>query len=573
MIPIYKPSDDRISNLDFILDSLSSFGIQEVLITEQYYPNCNSVKNILKSYSHFKYVPIDLDTDTFNKSKLLNKAVEKCKSEIIWFLDCDVYLNYRYVIDNTPNDIDFMRPFEQIVLLHKQETDYLKTNKKVVLSDTRHSSYNQDGKYSFIIRKSLFNKIGGYSEEYTGWGFQDLDLIKKLPIDIKRGYTDNTAFHLYHKRESYENYNKNKKIFNNIHKRIEQKASTEKKQDISENNKKICENFSKESTCDTVPQIKQTTTQTTNVPYKKNKKLIEAFNKNDLYPSKIVEELLKMQVHIKIPSLDLQSLSTKLQNSILTVFWKNKIDVFFEEPQNEINLKFNINEEKLITDRIKTSYTGDILTITLHKRVKETKNKKNKFTSPVKKTDNNNNKTSNVNEGTNNNELINKPTWHLPTHILATKKFKSSRIDQKLKKLNTSLFLNDLTLPTENSSTINNKKNRKYPKDNTLLFIFKKFIEMYSSITISDCILFINDPLTINEEKLFIELNLIKNKNFYRNRILGFTSIAGGDGFLISGYLLKSKTKKELMDYLNDIKDKDANYLKKRLKEINSFFC
>ena len=572
MIPIYKPSDDRISNLDFILNALSTFGVNEVTIAEQTYPNCNSVKNLLKSYSHFKYVPVDLNIDTFNKSKLLNKVAEKCKSEIIWFLDCDVYLNYKYVIDNTPNDIDFMRPFEQIVLLHKQETDYLKTHKKVVLDDTRHNAYNQDGKYSFIIRKSLFNKISGYDEEYSGWGFQDLDLLKRLPSNIKSGYTDNTAFHLYHKRESYEKYNKNKKIFNNIHKKLEQKANIEKKQEITKNNKKICENLLKESKTDSLSQTKKPATKVNKKPYKNNKKIIQVLKNNELYPSRIVEESLKVEVHTKIPSLDLQSLSTKLQNSILSVYGKSKIDVFFENAPNPIELKFSINEEKLITEGIKTTYTQDILTITLYKKVKETKNKKNKFVSLVKKT-NNDDKTYNVNLNKNENESIKKPVWHLPTYIFATKKYKSSRIDQKLKKLNTRIFLNDLTLPAENTSTINNKKNRKYPEDTTLLFIFTKFLEIYSSITVSDCILFINDPLTVNEETLFNEITLIKNKEFYRDRILGFTNVAGGDGFLISGYLLKSKTRNDLSDYLNDIKDKDTNYLKKRLKEINSFFC
>lgn len=572
MIPIYKPSDDRISNLDFILDRLSAVGVNEVTIAEQTYPNCNSVKNILKSYSHFKYVPVDLGIDTFNKSKLLNKVVEKCKSEIIWFLDCDVYLNYRYVIDNIPYDIDFMRPFEQIVLLHKQETDYLKTNKKVVLDDTRHSSYNQDGKYSFIIRKSLFNEIGGYNEEYSGWGFQDLDLLKRLPTNIKRGYTDNTAFHLYHKRESYENYNKNKKIFNNIHKKLEQKASTEKKQDIIKNNKKICENLLKESKNDILSQTKKPANKVDKKPYKNNKNLIQILKNNELYPSRVVEESLKIEVHTKIPSLDIQSISTKLQNSILSVCGKNKIDVFFENTPKPIELKFNINEDKLITEGIKTTYTGDILKITLYKKTKGAKNKKNKFTSLVKKT-NSDTKTNNINLNKNDNKSISKPMWHLPTYIFATKKYKSSRIDQKLKKLNTRLFLNDLTIPAENTSTINNKKNRKYPEDNTLLFIFTKFLEIYSSITASDCILFINDPLTVNEEKLFNEISLIKNKKFYRDRIIGFTNVAGGDGFLISGYLLKSKTQNDLADYLSDIKDKDTDYLKKRLNEINLFFC
>ena len=73
---------------------------------------------------------------------------------------------------------------------------------------------NYYGKYSYIIERSKFLEVGGYNEQFQGWGFQDLNLFNKIKKkDNKIKYTQNNAFHLYHTKASKQHYQNNKKLF------------------------------------------------------------------------------------------------------------------------------------------------------------------------------------------------------------------------------------------------------------------------------------------------------------------------------------------------------------------------
>jgi len=219
VIPIFNPSHHRLSNLKFILDEMSAQNIQNVYVCEQN-TNTKDVKNLINSYSFVNYHSIDIESDKFNKSKLVNSSFNITTSDLVWLLDGDVYLNYRYVQLHTPNYVDFIRPFDKIVILDEVESKILKETSRIKLTDRQYDSYQGYGKYSMIIRRTLFNSIGGFDERYKGWGFQDLDFVKKIPNDAKKGHTDNVGFHLHHDRQSLEDYSDNKNLYNEVKERV-----------------------------------------------------------------------------------------------------------------------------------------------------------------------------------------------------------------------------------------------------------------------------------------------------------------------------------------------------------------
>lgn len=222
VIPIFNPSHHRLSNLKFILDEMSTQSLQNVYVCEQN-SNSESVKNLTNPYNFVTHQLIDIDSEKFNKSKLINKAFTKTKSELVWLLDGDVYLNYKYVQLHTPEYIDFIRPFDKIVMLDEAESKILKETSRIKLTDRQYDSYQGYGKYSMIIRRTLFNSIGGFDERYEGWGFQDLDFVKKISNDAKKGHTDNMGFHMYHDRQSLEDYSDNKNLYNEVAERVKVK--------------------------------------------------------------------------------------------------------------------------------------------------------------------------------------------------------------------------------------------------------------------------------------------------------------------------------------------------------------
>ena len=140
VIPIFNPSHHRLSNLKFILDEMSAQNLQNVYVCEQN-TNTNDVKNLINSYSFVNYHSIDIESDKFNKSKLVNASFNITTSDLVWLLDGDVYLNYRYVQLHTPNYVDFIRPFDKIVMLDEVESKILKETSRIKLTDRQYDSY------------------------------------------------------------------------------------------------------------------------------------------------------------------------------------------------------------------------------------------------------------------------------------------------------------------------------------------------------------------------------------------------------------------------------------------------
>ena len=214
VIPIFNLCEYRLRNLSFVLNHISKSALsRNIEVVEQESDN-RSTADILQRFPNISYTNIKIEGDAFNKSKLLNKFIPNTKYDYIWMLDVDVYLDIDYVISQLPTDVKLVRPFELIYSLPEKETKHLFNTNLILASKTGNEINNAVGKYSFIIDKSLYIKIGGYDENYEGWGFQDLDLMKKIPKDVYRGYTKNIAFHLYHPNASREKYNKNKELFN-----------------------------------------------------------------------------------------------------------------------------------------------------------------------------------------------------------------------------------------------------------------------------------------------------------------------------------------------------------------------
>lgn len=213
VIPIFDLCEYRLKNLAFILNHLSNSQLsRKIFVVEQGSDNKKS-RDIISRFPNVNHSIFNLGKSKFNKSKLLNRFVDDITSEFIWVWDVDVYLDVDYVISQLPSNVKLVRPFECILHLNKSESQHLLNTNHIKIEKTKKSNH-AFGKYSFILNTNYFKQINGYDEKFEGWGFQDLDLISRLPKDIYTGYTKNIAFHLYHVEASRENYNNNKKLFN-----------------------------------------------------------------------------------------------------------------------------------------------------------------------------------------------------------------------------------------------------------------------------------------------------------------------------------------------------------------------
>lgn len=213
VIPTYNIQSHRLANFKFVVSQLIKMGVLDIYVVEQRTDNKN-VQNTVKLLLGARYVPYEIDCEHFNKAKLLNLFFNDVAFDYIWVLDVDVYLNYTFVLSNLPPGVEFAKPYSCIVNLTEPETQHLINTERILPTKTDTAVANNSfGKYSFIIKRDLYSNLGGMDERFQGWGFQDLDLVARLPKETSMGYTPNTAFHLYHPPAPRTNYEKNQQLY------------------------------------------------------------------------------------------------------------------------------------------------------------------------------------------------------------------------------------------------------------------------------------------------------------------------------------------------------------------------
>jgi len=140
------------------------------------------------------------DTKLSNVSHARNIAASLCKSEFIAFVDDDSLAGGIDVMKNLlshSNSFDFScgarrlwtpLNWEDAVSESSQITyniDLLKHISIEPININRNNGKQKLSNYSFIgnfglVRTRLFEQIGGFDENFTGWGYEDTDLMQEL---------------------------------------------------------------------------------------------------------------------------------------------------------------------------------------------------------------------------------------------------------------------------------------------------------------------------------------------------------------------------------------------------------
>ena len=202
----------RKKNLDFIVDSILTTSSLNVILSEQI--KSKNDKKITATYgkriTHIKYN----SSESFEKSFLYNLAAKNTESEYLFFLDADVVLPFKKIENKLQSDkfSDFIKPFRSIFTLNEIDSTSFLNKEPIDLS--RSVSDTTVGKYAFIIRSSLFRKVGGFDESFKGWGWEDIDFVKNklklLDCDIM---DDTLGVHLFHSPASRSEERANHFIF------------------------------------------------------------------------------------------------------------------------------------------------------------------------------------------------------------------------------------------------------------------------------------------------------------------------------------------------------------------------
>jgi predicted glycosyltransferase involved in capsule biosynthesis len=215
----FKYTDDRFLTLERVLQNIRNSNINcEVIIIEQGLESILPSKNII---SNENYIFMN-NSLPFNKSWSLNVAWKTATTDTIVFGDADNLIDMNHILSSIEElkDYDFVSPHIKLIDLQPNEnklpSEDIFNIKRPGRGELDHQKLPMCGAMT-IFTKDALERIGGWPEEFFGWGAEDDAMSIKVKHFLKWKENDNNCYHLYHNRVNPDMnwYGRNIQIYNN----------------------------------------------------------------------------------------------------------------------------------------------------------------------------------------------------------------------------------------------------------------------------------------------------------------------------------------------------------------------
>jgi len=220
----YKHSPDRLDNLKRVINWALGFNNIEVILVEQdRTPKVN--------YIDFgcKYYFIENKKLPFNKAWAFNVGLKYATSNIIAFGDSDLVMHPEKLIEAikelSVEGIDMVSPYSSLKVIDLQPSE-------VNLDFNQMENIDRPGRGEIkddirkvplcggicIFKRDAIYKIGGWSEDFIGWGGEDDFQSNKVERLLKYKEIPNRVYHLYHQTVAPDNnfYHRNLDILSKL---------------------------------------------------------------------------------------------------------------------------------------------------------------------------------------------------------------------------------------------------------------------------------------------------------------------------------------------------------------------
>jgi hypothetical protein len=119
----------------------------------------------------------------FNKSQAFNAGVRESKSDILLLHDADIVVPGSYLRDisrRMQGRWHGMRPLRFLFSLSQQDsTEFQKSGMVSSSAEVSEVMQNFPGG-SIVVRREVYHTIGGFDEDFVGWGGEDIEFLDRL---------------------------------------------------------------------------------------------------------------------------------------------------------------------------------------------------------------------------------------------------------------------------------------------------------------------------------------------------------------------------------------------------------
>jgi predicted glycosyltransferase involved in capsule biosynthesis len=197
----YRHKPDRLNNLKRVLEWINGFQGVEVLLIEQ--DKHSKIKHLNLRAKHI-FLKSNIP---YNKSWAFNVAIKYSNSPIIVYADSDLIMDPNQFIEGLKalQQYEMVNPYKSVIDLNANESNLPLENILKIdrpgRGETDHQKVPLCGGIC-MFRKDAIIKIGGWNEDFIGWGAED-DFVSLKVIHFLN-YTElpYKCYHLYHTREN-----------------------------------------------------------------------------------------------------------------------------------------------------------------------------------------------------------------------------------------------------------------------------------------------------------------------------------------------------------------------------------
>jgi len=196
----YRHKPERLNNLKRVIEWLSGFGGIEIIIVEQdKHPKLEDLT--LKGVKHI-FTKSEMP---YNRSWSFNVGLKYATSNVVAFGDSDLIMDPNEMIEalNTLQKYDCVSPYKSVLDLTPQESglhiDQLKQIARPGRGETDNQKINLCGGIVFY-KKDAIMKIGGWCEDFIGWGGEDNFQEYKTHNFLTSYECQYRCYHLWHER-------------------------------------------------------------------------------------------------------------------------------------------------------------------------------------------------------------------------------------------------------------------------------------------------------------------------------------------------------------------------------------